>query len=221
MNTAANLELQPWLTQSGADINPVAAKSFTAALIPGDVLEVINESTLAMGGALVTCKPPSLLPANTLANPYFGLDLEVYVPPASMANLARLELDVKRVIVDAKGQTIANVADGSTEMNYSTGFWQIDKAGGGWVNTAFTPLLPSCWTQLSFRYWMSADRYSVLSTNWGGMAYPVPATMQNLPLLESNWASVVAVQIQFEVFQPGTIALYFRDINLSVSAEPF
>ena len=221
MLTANNLELAPWITQDGPDINPIPADSFTATLISGGVLKVVNKSSKNMGGALVTCKPKSLLPANTLANPYFGLDLDIYVSPHDMDNLARLELDVKRCIVAGHGKTISNIGDGSTQWNRSAGCWQIDKPGGGWVDTAFEPILPPTWTHLSFRHWMDGAKYSVLSTNWGGMAFNVPASMQNIPLLSSNWDAVVAVQIQFELFTPGVVTVYARNISLSLNDKPF
>ena len=38
--TASALEAQPWLTQTGLDINPVPADSYAATLRPGGVLMV-------------------------------------------------------------------------------------------------------------------------------------------------------------------------------------
>ena len=128
---------------------------------------------------------------------------------------------MKRVVVPGLGKKIPNVGNGSTQLNFSNGFWQIDKSGGGWVSTAFEPVLPPCWTRLSFRHFMDSKKYSVLSTNWGGMQYVVPGDMQNLPLGESDWAAVVAVQLQTEVLQPGEVSVYFRNISLTVSAQPF
>ena len=220
--TAKNLELQPWIVQTGPNINPVPADSFTATLIPGGILKVVNTSSKAWGGALVTCKPPEMDQVNSYANPYFGLDLEIYVPPADLANLGRLELDVKRCVVPAQaGVMIPNIGNGSTQLNFSTGQWQIDKSPPGWTDTGFEPILPPAWTPISFRHVMNASGYSVMSTKWGDTSFSVPASMQNLPLQESNWAQVMAVQIQTEVVAPGTVTIYLRNINLSVSDGPF
>jgi hypothetical protein len=208
--TLSNLETQPWLTQIGLTINPVPADSFTAALLPGSLLKVVNTSSKAWGGGLVACKP-NIAPFNIAALPYSGLDAEVYVSPADMANLGRLELDLKRCIVTGK------VGDFSGQLNLSTGSFQISP---NWKDSGFYPILPSAWTKLRFRHYMTATAYSFLSAKWGGSEFEVSPADQGQLLLSEAWENVCAVQIQTEILVPGEVTIYLRNITLSLSDEP-
>lgn len=68
---------------------------------------------------------------------------------------------------------------------------------------------------------MDANGYSVLSTNWGGMALNVPLVMQNVPLeIEPTWANVFAIQLQTEITSPGTLTVNFRNVTALLSDQP-
>ena len=208
--TIRNLEKLPLVTQIGSNINPVPADSFTATLLPGNILKVTNVSSKAWGGGLVACKP-DIAPFNIAALPYSALDAEVYVAPADMAKLGRLELDLKRCIVPGK------VADFSGQLNLSTGSFQISP---NWKDSGFYPILPSQWTKLRFRHVMDEAHYSFLSAKWGGSLFQVPNSLGDLPLLNEAWENVCAIQIQTEILEPGTVTVYYRNIALSLSDEP-
>lgn len=208
--TASALELQPWITQTGSDINPVPADSFTATLLPGNILKVVNTSSKAWGGGLVACKP-NIAPFNVAALPYSGLDAEVYVSPADMAKLGRLELDLKRCIAPGK------VGDFSGQLNLSTGSFQISP---NWKDSGFYLILPSTWTKVRFRHYMTATAYSFQSVKWGGSEFEVSPADQGQALLSEAWANVCAIQIQTEILVPGEVTIYLRNITLSLSDEP-
>jgi|SRR5579863_214199 len=217
--TIPHIEALPFITQNGPDINPVPADSFTSTLLPGGILAVTNTSSKPMGGALVTCKtflPPEF---NTLALPYFGLDLDVCISPDNLARLGRLEIDIKRWVAGSTGTPLANIANCSSQLNRSTGEWQIDGNPPGWRNTGFLPMLSPCWTPLKFRYSMSATQFSVLSTAWDGCAFDVPTSMQNVTLETSKWGPGpgCVVQLQTEILEPGTLTVNFRNIRFTIS----
>jgi hypothetical protein len=218
------LEFAAWTTQTGPTVNPVPADAFLATQLPSGALKVTNVSSKAMGGALVTCKRPvPSIPGTTL--PYLGLDLQLLVSQYDLPLLARKEIDVKAALTPAPSAltSIANVANFSSQFDASTRTWQIDGSPPGWVDTGFKPVLtPDVWMPLSFRYFMDIPngKFSFLSVNWGGL-FEVPASMQELPLQQSNWAQVAAIQLQTEILSPGGLTTLYRGITLTWSDRPF
>jgi hypothetical protein len=198
----------------------VQADQFVATYVNG-ALKVTNVSSKAMGGGLVTCKRS--IPFGIGAQlPYFGLDLQVLVTQWDMPLLGRLEIDVKRVDTAASGTPIPNVANGSTQLNFSTGDWQIDGSPPGWLATGFKPALAhDTWTPVRIRYLVQDGKFSVLSTAWGTQAFNVPPSMQGLPLQQSNWAQVAAVQLQTEILARGALTVLYKGIQLSYSDKPY
>ena len=219
-----HLETQTWTSEIGPTINSVPSDSFTATLEPGNMLAITNTNSAYMAGGLVTCKPVTPVGSNTLAFPYFGLDLDVYVAPWDLPGIGRLEVDVKRWVTPAPNSStqIANIANCSSQWNRSTGQWQIDGNPPGWLSTGFKPVLPSSWTTLSFRYQMTSTTFSVLSTSWGPISFEVSVSLQNVPLEVSNWgpSSGFAIQIQTENLVIGTTTVYVSNIKLSLSDQP-
>ena len=219
------LENVPWIVQTGPTVNPIPADAFLPALIPSGPLKVTNISSNAEGGALVTCKRPvPSIPG--VALPYLGLDLSVYVSSFDLPFLGRLEIDVKACLTAPPNAStqIANIFNFSSQLNFSTGAWQIDGSPPGWVNTGFSPAFtPDTWIPLSFRYFMDIPnkKFSVLSCAWGSIIYVVPASLQELPCQESNWDAVAAVQLQTETLVPGGLSTLYKGITLTWSDKPF
>lgn len=220
-----NLEVQPWPTQTGPNVNPVPADAYIASLLPSGVLKVTNASSKPLGGALVTCKRP--VPAVPgLPLPYLGMDMMAYVSSFDLPNLGRWELDLKVCLTGAPNAStpIFNVANFSSQLNFSTGQWQIDGNPPAWLDTGFKPTItPDVWFPISFRYFIdiASSKFSILSTQWGTQAFQVPAAMQEVPFQLTNWQPVAAIQIQMEVFNPGSVTTLDDQIVLSWSDAAF
>jgi hypothetical protein len=224
--TIGPLEHQTWIVQTGTNINSVVSDAIVSTVEPDGSLKLTNASTKANGGGLITVKLP--FPDVGIALPYVGLDLDFYVSGYDLPLLGRLECDIKAVQTDAKGATINNTANGSTQLNMSEGgMWQIDNAGRVWTDTGYKPGLPiaDTWTHLSNRYVFNfaANQFSVSSIAQGNGAAPygVPGALQQLALQPSNWASVVAVQLQTEILQPGGLNTIYKNIFVTFSDTAF
>jgi hypothetical protein len=219
------LEKGTWVVQTGASVNPIPSSAFIPTLLPSGALKVTNVSTSAFGGALVTNKRPvPSIPGIFL--PYLGLDLQVYVSSFDLPVLGRLEIDVKVVSQSAPNAStqIPNVFNFSSQLNLSTGSWQIDTSPPGWIDTGFKPTLaPDTWTPISFRYFIDVpnNKFSMLSTTWGATEFSVPSNLQELPSQTSNWSSVAAIQLQTETLVPGGLNTLYKNIQLTWSDVAF
>ena len=110
------------------------------------------------------------------------------------------------------------MANFSSQLNFSTGQWQIDGNPPGWLNTGFKPIIaPDVWFPISFRYFIDFpnSKFSFLSTTWGAQEFTVPATMQGVPFQITNWQPVSALQIQMEVLNPGSVSTLYQDLAVS------
>ena len=226
MNRDTDLEMQPWLMQTGPNINPVPADAFIASLLPSGALKVTNVSSKPLGGALVTCKRPVAPAPASGPLPYMGLDMMVLISSYDLPNLARWELDLKVCLLPAPNANmlIPNVANFSSQLNFSTGQWQIDGNPPGWLNTGFKPIIePDVWFPISFRYFIDFpnSKFSFLSTTWGTQEFTVPSTMQGVPFQVTNWQPVSALQIQMEVLNPGSVSTLYQDLAVSYSDQAF
>jgi hypothetical protein len=117
----------------------------------------------------------------------------------TLTNTQAIETDTK--ITDANKITY----NGSLQFDYSQSptlmFVQIDKAGGGWVNTGIS--LPK-WTpnvthteDVYYSFNSTAKTYSVLQVVLDGVVYPTPASLHNLPGTNAGWApSEILPQLQ-------------------------
>lgn len=225
MNRDTDLETQPWLMQTGPNVNPIPADAYIASLLPSGALKVTNVSSKAFGGALVTCKRP--LPAVPgIPLPFVGLDMMAYISSFDLPNLARWELDWKGCYIGAPNATtpIPNVPNLSSQLNFSTGQWEIDGNPPGWLPTGFKPTIkPDVWFPISFRYFIDFpnSKFSFLSTTWGMQEFTVPGNMQGVPFQVTNWQPVSAVQIQMEVLNPGSVSTLYQDLAISYSDSAF
>ena len=81
------------------------------------------------------------------------------------------------------------MANFSSQLNFSTGQWQIDGNLPGWLDTGFKPTIKAArivWFPISFRYFINfpSGKFSFLSTTWGTQEFTVlnPRTMQERPV---------------------------------------
>jgi len=230
--TDPNLHLLPWTRETGPDINATPATRYDASNEVGSgpsghALWVTNYSAKDGGADLVTCKRPNyaaLYPALNLR--YVRLRSKMFLPLASRLNLGRLETDVKACMIVApktlagqKPVQIRNVANASTQLNFSSGFEQIDGDPPGWKNTAFKPTPPS---DVWFDYYhdlfidSAAKTFTVLGMGFGAQTYKTASPdPQTVPWQNSNWQDLVAaIQLQIMVLKAGTITVGYDLMDL-------
>ena len=222
----SNLQNFVWTRETGPDINKIPATNYTAKNVPlgpsGNALLVTNYSAQDGGADLVTTKRPNyatLFPSYNLN--YLRLRMKMFISSIDKLNLGRLETDVKVCMVKSPTSVppgIPNVANGSTESNFTNGFWQIDGNPPGWLNTTYKPTIPvDTW----FDYYHDikidpvAKTFSVLGCRFGNQAYLTPAGMLNVPWQTTQWQGLVAaVQLQLMVFKAGTVNVAYDVIDL-------
>jgi len=228
-----NIHLLPWSRETGPSINVPPATNYTATNVPlgsGKALLVTNYSTQANGADLVTCKRPLYAGLTGVTLPYLRLRCKMFISSIDMLNLGRLETDTKVCLQSAPNSStpIANVANGSTQLNRSTGFWQIDGDPPGWKNTAFKPVLPADqWFDYYHDLYMNQPgptgiaSFTVRGVGFGAQRYQTAAPdPQNVPLQTTNWQQVCAVQLQLMVLKAGTVNVAYDQMDLVWSDQP-
>lgn len=226
-----NLEKYPWQVVNDTTVNPVPMTSVSTQLVNGHL--GVTMAGPQYGGALIACKLPTPVIPGTTQFPYSGLDFEAFVDDDSMSLLRCFESDLKAVWNAAPaGQSIPNCMDGSFQVNLAEGgMCQIDNAVPTWVDTGIksvpawldnsvqqVPILtPNAWSGFSLRHSIDGSNFSFLSIN----SEPIPVTLRPLPLLNTNWASVLAVQFQLVLQVAGTVTVRYRNVTLTVSDSPF
>jgi hypothetical protein len=216
-----------WSVNVGPDINVPEPTSFTFSQPEGDVIVSTNTGVANAGGLLAFKTGFPILPDANMT--FFGVDLDVMVLDSDIKLLRCLEIDLKVASQSAPaGGTRANVADGSGQYNLADGFWQIDTPGPNptWTNTPYkpTPLVSDTWTHVSTRYnfdW-ATGKISVLSARIGeDDPAPFPASLGGCPLLVTNWAAVIALQLQTCLESAGTLNVYYNNIEVTLSDVAF
>lgn len=222
-----NLHLLPWTRETGPNINPVPATSYSATNVPmgsGNALLVTNYSAKDGGADLVTCKRP--IPQLTgYALNFLRLRCKMFISSIDKLNLGRLETDMKVCLVVAPPTpagkptvTIPNVANGSTQVNFTNGGWQIDGNPPGWVFTKFAPVIP---TDAWFDYYHdlqinpATKTFTVLGCGFGAQAYKTSSPdPQNVAWQTTNWQDLVlAIQLQLMVLKAGTVNVAYDQMD--------
>lgn len=212
-----------WLLENGTNVNPIPADQFVGTHLDDGTFRIVNVSSRKWGGALLTNKRQvPFITDSTMSNvTYVGLDMLFWIDPGDFSWLWAHETDLKIVVKSAPNAStkIPNVYDFSGQVNMSTGgMVQIDK-DGKWTDTGIKlPPKPGAWNLLQWRYKMdvAGSTFSVLSIN----EHEVDPSLQNQPLLVSNWGKVSAVQLQNEVGKPGSLGIKYRGVHLLYSPEP-
>lgn len=216
-----------WKTEKGANINDPASDYFAATQAPDGTMAVVNgyAGTRKYAGALVANKR-ALPRYNGALLPWVAMRMRFRWPASLAANLARHELDLKVCVKPspAPDQAIRNVANFSTQWNAETGMWQIDQDPPAWHDTGFVTedICAEEWHTVDYRFWFDreAARFSVLSIALDDLTYEIPKYLQDVPMQESNWETVAAVQIQNEMLKPGATMIEYDDIALAWSDQP-
>lgn len=230
-----NLEQDPsqWIAQIGPNINPVPSDAVEVSIVRSGPLagsmRVVWANKTAVGsalpGALITRKLDPPVTHGGIVLPYIKLSLDVFVTATDLGELMRFENDVKIAWPGISATTPTSpVYDFSTQGNASEGgMWQIDKAGGGWLDTGIDPLmpLPDVWTHFDIYCYMDVPnlKFSVLSAGINGTVQSVPSTIQEVPCLTATWAAVTAVQLQAEGLD--SFEMFYRNVNVDASGASF
>jgi hypothetical protein len=217
-----------WKTVLGNDVNDPPSILFMSSAHPDGSMLVTNALDKDWGGGLVSLKLPVPRQPDGTFYVYGALQLQFLFPGAVWHNFARHEIDLKTCIKGSPDPNtqIPNICDWSTQWNRDTGQFQIDKAGGGWIDSGFIvppdEMTPDEWHEQSYRFWFDPDRgiFSVLSIRFDDRRYEIPEELQNVPLLASNWSEISAYQIQNEGFKPGSTLVQYRNGFAAWSNEP-
>ena len=214
-----------WGTVNDKTVNPISVDSIVPYNMAG-AMEVSVVSSQPFGGALVYRH----IPFNPLiaSLPYIGVDWQFMLPLSAVQFQRCLELDLKICPFAAPtNQTVRNVIDLSSQFEwYNGGMFQIDNAQGTWANTPFSVGMatPNVWNSVSYRAWSDyKTAFSFLSMAFnGGPANLIPAAMQKLPLLNSDWGTVTALQLQQDNNdKPASFSTSYRNIVITFSDQPF
>lgn len=106
----------------------------------------------------------------------------------------------------------------SSQFNFNSGQFQISDVNGGWVNTGLSVdrFIPYWEYRLEYDYWFDsvAHRYSMLGVSLNGSRYAIPAALQNLTAIPTDWADVISLQVQLDLdTQGGGFAIVMGDVD--------
>lgn len=184
----------------------------------------------AGAGGLLTWKSLPLPVFNGSVLPYVKFRWKAYISSFNLFNLWRFENDIKGVFTAAPNAAsqIANVHNGSCQFKpVPAGGWsfQIDKSGGGWVDSGQQIAAIPADSLVQYETAMFMDtvnsQFSFLSFSLNGAVQAVPASMQKLPLQTSNWAAGLAAQVQVEIVAPGSCQVIYQDPEICCSDVAF
>lgn len=178
-----------WKSNIGPNINSIPSAAFTASIDSdtGDLV-VVNDATQEDAGGLVSDQIP--LPANMT---YFGLDVIFDLSQIDLNHFFRGENDLK---ITFPGGAQANV---STEWNKTTGDWQLDPTGKGWVSTGFKVSPAAGRNKWQVRATFDGKLWSVTKLCFNGEEFLPDSRFQNLPAIQTNWTPGLHPQLQTEV----------------------
>ena len=221
----SGLEKLPWQVVNDKSVNPVPATSFKPEYING-ALEIFIEAEQQYGGALAHCARPLPTPFGGNPLPYVGFDLDIFIPDEAAAYMRCLEIDHKISVFDAKGQTVNNICDFSSQIEtFNNGNIQIDNQGMSWTDIGLsTGKLPvDTWFHWAARYNIDvpSKKFSVLYFVINGVQYKVPTTLQGLNWDPSNWGQAVEPSLQLDVTQPCAFSVKYNNIVTTYSEQPF
>jgi hypothetical protein len=218
-----------WKSNTDLDINDPPSASFSADPLPDGSLLVTNVGLDEFAGGLVSNKRP-YPKLNGKALQYVGLRIKFLYNANTYANLARHELDLKVCIKTRKDPNVPerNVADFSTQWNHDTGQFMIDYDTGPdtiplWINTGYIvpEIPPNVWHTQTYRFYYDDETYSVLSIQLDdNEPYLIPEELRNVLLTNTNWEEIASVQLQNEMWIPGTTQIQYSDIEIAWSDQP-
>jgi hypothetical protein len=222
-----------------ASVNPKASEMI-APYTDGShdsPMTFVNYSKVDYGGGLASksYKPPDFVPVN--APMFFGMDWLIVIRADMWPRIPRLELDDKVMLANAANQTPVpqEQINESHQFNQTTGQWQYDPYGTGWVDTGFKPgplMLSSAGVILTndirFRWsWNGKHgpdgRWSSLMMSQNNEAFTLPAKFQNLSLIAQDWGGPLRhpqIQTEYTGPLPGWHALTLLRGRLIHSTQP-
>lgn len=228
--TFPDLHKAAWTPNIGPSINNAQSTAYMAQALPDGRLLTTNTGSVAYAGGLVGWRQSApLLDFAGLGLNYAKLSTLILVPSYSAYNLARLETDFLLLIQGAPNAAtpIANKFNGSTQLNLSSGNFQIDASSGAaqWSDIGGGPgkqIAPDVPHLLEIRYSFdyAGKKHSTLSISWDGKVYAVPAALQNVDNQTSNWVAGMHIQKQTEMFNPGAVSVIYDQTSLTFDQQP-
>lgn len=223
-------ELTPFKIVNDQSVNPFPMDDVQVQLVNGELMVYMRGHIGPNGenpGALVAFDVPlvnDVLGAQML---YSGLDYEMKIDDASASLLRCFETDLKWCIAAPpnSGTNIPNVMDGSAQKNYfEGGTWQIDDASQSWKDSGFKPgpFPANQWNKVTTRQSINPakNQFSFLSITDGGATFTIPPTLQNLPLLNTNWDGSAVQVPQLCLQETGFVVVWLRNISAIFSDSP-
>lgn len=199
-----------WKSNTSASVNSVPSDAYVSFLDSSHRLNVVNQASKEMSGGLVSTDLAVPVGAR-----YFELDVVFDLAVDDLAHYARGENDLK---VTFAGGAQAN---GSCQWNASTGQWQLDPTGKGWVNTGYTRAPVAGRNELQVQLTFDGSRWTMTGLRMNQDPNPfVPGiAFQNLPAITTNWSAGLHPQLQTEVTG---VPWYLREIyeRVRVLASP-
>jgi hypothetical protein len=207
-----------WETVISKDVNDPESLLFYASNAPDGMLVTNVGDKEYAGGLLGSSRLIPSMPEIEFSA--FEFSIEFRFSGDTAYQMARHELDLKVCFKSAPDSLtpIKNVANWSTQWNVDTGEIDINNATG-WVGTGIKPIPfePDVWHQ----YWFSGQWNAETETNsicvigWDDVSIPIKEELQNVSWEVTNWQRDARVQIQNEMFKPGTNLVTYRNIKLT------
>ncbi len=92
-----------------------------------------------------------------------------------------------------------------------------------WINTGYIvpEIAPNVWHTQTYRFYYDDETYSVLSIQLDdNEPYLIPEELRNVLLTNTNWEEIASVQLQNEMWVPGTTQIQYSDIEIAWSDQP-
>ena len=190
-----------WIFRTGSNIGGVAPASYgmTQGVFGHPLAALLHTQSAATNPGYADWLAGGVFNLPPICTGHLQLGLTFFV--SSVSVIQAIEIDTK--ITDANQVTF----DGSLQFDYSQSetltFVQVDKKGGGWVNTGisvdkFAPNVEHT-VLIEYEFNSVAKTHSVVSITIDGVFYALPASLQNLPDVAYNppWkASEILPQLQ-------------------------
>jgi hypothetical protein len=219
-----NIELYPATINNTVDVNPYPMDDVQIQVVNGELVICMRGHVGPKGelpGALVGFTLPVV---NTVLGKqmlYSSLEYEIKSDEASLSQIGCVETDLKWCIEAATdpASPIANVMGGDAQKH--NGAWEIYNDWVGKTSFHPGPFAANTWTKVALRHAInpSKGQFSFTSIIDGSKTFIVPSTLQNMPMLVTNWAAT-GVQIQLCLNRTGFAVIALRNITVRFSDSP-
>jgi hypothetical protein len=223
-------DLSNWNGNTAADINDPPSDYFDGMGGPNGTFIVTNSAykPKKFAGGLVSHK--RLPPRDANGNLYQIVAMRVGFMWSKYVDrlIARLEIDLKICFKTRPNSNtkIRNVANCSTQWNRDKQEWQIDEDPPKWIGSGYkvtdAMMQPDIPHVVDFRFWYDPEAaiFSVTSIDLDDNPYSVSEDLQRVAAQNTNWEEVRSVQLQTEIYEPGSASVNFFLVQLGWSHDP-